>query len=107
MDCPCPGSDFSSANVLESPPMTFAATDFLTPDELAQVRARSDVRGVLCVVHAYAVIFGCMALYAAVPSPLTWAIGIVLIGARQLGVAVLMHDAAHGILTNNKKLNDF
>src|SRR5690349_13364944 len=87
--------------------MTFAATDLLTPDELAEVRARSDLRGVLCVAHAYAVIFGCMALYVLAPSPLTWAIGIVLIGTRQLGLAVLMHDAAHGILTNNKKLNDF
>jgi len=87
--------------------MTFAATEFLTQEELAQVRARSDVRGVLCVVHAYAVIFGCMALYAFVPSPLTWAIGIVLIGARQLGLAILMHDAAHGVLTNNRKLNEF
>ncbi len=86
--------------------MTMAATSILTPDELADVRARSDVRGILCVLDAYAVIFGCMALFALVPSPLTWAIGIVLIGARQLGLAVLMHDAAHGVLTNNKRLND-
>jgi fatty acid desaturase len=86
--------------------MTLSATSLLTPEELDQVRARSDVRGVLCVVHAYAVIFGCMALMALVPNPLTWAIGIVLIGARQLGLAVLMHDAAHGVLTNNKRLND-
>ena len=87
--------------------MTIAGTSLLTPDELAQVRVRSDLRGVLCVVHAYAVIFGCMALYVLAPSPLTWAIGIVLIGTRQLGLAVLMHDAAHGVLTNNKKLNEF
>ncbi|MBI1211900.1 MAG: fatty acid desaturase [Alphaproteobacteria bacterium] len=87
--------------------MTIAATSLLTAEELVQVRERSDVRGVLYVVHAYAVIFGCMVLYATVPHPLTWAIGIVLIGARQLGLAVLMHDAAHGVLTKNKKLNDF
>ena len=86
--------------------MTLSATSLLAPAELEQVRTRSDLRGVLCVVHAYGVIFAAMALYAAVPSPLTWAIGIVVIGARQLGLAVLMHDAAHGVLTNNKRLND-
>ena len=87
--------------------MTPAATDLLSPEELAQVRARSDLRGVLCVVHAWAVIFAAMALFAIAPGPLTWAIGIVVIGTRQLGLAVLMHDAAHGVLTNNKRLNDF
>jgi fatty acid desaturase len=89
-----------------SPAMTLAATSLLTREELAQVRKRSDVRGILLVAHAYGVIFGCMALMAAVPSPIVWAIGIVLVGARQLGLAVLMHDAAHGVLTNDKKLND-
>lgn len=81
-------------------------TELLTPSELAQVRKRSDVRGVLCVVHAWAVIFGSMAAFALVPHPAVWAIGIVLVGARQLGLAILMHDAAHGVLTNNKKLNE-
>src|SRR5664279_2421040 len=86
--------------------MTLSATSLLTAAELEQVRVRPDLRGVLCVVHAYGVIFAAMALFALAPSPLTWAIGIVVIGARQLGLAVLMHDAAHGVLTNNKKLND-
>jgi fatty acid desaturase len=35
-----------------------------------------------------------------------WAIGMVLVGARQLGLAILMHDAAHGVLTNSKRLNE-
>lgn len=86
--------------------MTQSATEILTQEELAEVRTRSDFKGVLCVVHAYAVIFGAMAALALIPNPLVWAIGIVLIGARQLGLAILMHDAAHGILTNDKRLND-
>ena len=86
--------------------MTLSATSLLTADELAKVRARSDIKGVLCVVHAWGVILAATALFAMAPNPLTWAIAIVVIGARQLGLAVLMHDAAHGILTNNKRLND-
>jgi fatty acid desaturase len=86
--------------------MTLAAAQFLTPVELAQIRKRSDLRGTLCVVHAWAVIFGAMAAFIVVPHPAVWAIGIVLVGARQLGLAILMHDAAHGVLTSNKRLNE-
>jgi len=86
--------------------MTLAAAQFLTPDELAEVRVRSDARGVLCVAHAWAVIVGCWVALILVPHPVVWLIGIVLVGARQLGLAILMHDAAHGVLTNNRRLND-
>lgn len=79
----------------------------ISREELAQVRARSDWIGVALVAHAWAVIFGCMALLAFIPDPLIWLIGIVLVGGRQLGLAILMHDAAHGVLTNNRRLNDF
>jgi fatty acid desaturase len=87
--------------------MTFPAAQFLSSDELAHIRQRSDLRGVWCVAHAWLVIFGCMAALALFPNPLVWAVGIVLVGARQLGLAILMHDAAHGVLTNNRKLNEF
>jgi len=86
--------------------MTLSAAQFLTPSELAEVRKRSDVRGILCVAHAWGVIFACMAAFALVPHPAVWAVGIVLVGARQLGLAILMHDAAHGVLTDDKRLND-
>jgi fatty acid desaturase len=86
--------------------MTLSAAQFLTPAELADVRKRSDVRGILCVAHAWAVVFGAMAAFVLWPNPLVLAVGIVLVGARQLGLAILMHDAAHGVLTNNKRLND-
>lgn len=86
--------------------MTLAAAQFLTPQELAEVRERSDLRGTLCVVHAWAVIAGCMAAFILVPHPAVWAIGVVLVGARQLGLAILMHDAAHGALTKSRALNE-
>jgi fatty acid desaturase len=86
--------------------MTQAAKQFLTPQELAEVRERSDWRGTLCVVHAWAVIAAAMGAFILVPHPAVWAIGIVLVGARQLGLAILMHDAAHGVLTKSKPLNE-
>ena len=57
--------------------MTLAAAEFLTPDELATIRKRSDLRGIWCVAHAWLVVFGAMAALAWFPNPLVWAIGIV------------------------------
>jgi fatty acid desaturase len=81
------------------------AADLFTPQELERIRHPSDALGVLCVLHAWAVIAGAIALTA-------WSwwflpLSIMLIGARQLGLAILMHDAAHGILARSKGLNEF
>ncbi|HEX7775918.1 MAG TPA: fatty acid desaturase family protein [Parvibaculum sp.] len=84
-----------------------SASEFLSPAQLAVVRARSDLKGVLCVVHAWAVIFGAMALFVWFPNPVTFLAAVAIIGARQLGLAILMHDGAHGILCHNAKLNLF
>ncbi len=83
------------------------ATGILSDDELAQVRARSDLWGLWGVVSCWGMIFGTMAIFAIWPNPLTFLLGIVIIGGRQLGLAVLMHDASHGIMCKTRWLNDF
>ncbi len=83
------------------------AANILTPEELASVRQRSDVMGLWGVVSCWAMVFFAMALFAQYPNPLTFLLGVVVIGGRQLGMAVLMHDAAHGIMCESKSLNDF
>ncbi|MGB2574252.1 MAG: fatty acid desaturase, partial [Henriciella sp.] len=57
------------------------------------------------IVHAWAVIFTMMAL--CVWQPLFILVAIPIIGARQLGLAIIMHEAAHGGVSKNPKLNDF
>ncbi len=84
----------------------FVPTEYFSPQELAQIRSRSNVRGIWCVIHAWAVIAAAMTLYAAWPNPLTFVVAVVVIGSRQLGLAILMHDAAHGVLTASSWLND-
>lgn len=83
------------------------AKDILSPEEIAAVRERSDFWGLWGVVSCWGMIFGAMALFAWYPNPLTFLIAFVIIGARQLGLAVLMHDAAHGILCKTTWLNEF
>ncbi len=81
--------------------------DVFTPDEWARFSKRSSWRGLACVAGAWAVIIGAGVLFVAWPNPLTYVIAIMLIGARQLGLAILMHDAAHGALHANTKVNNW
>jgi fatty acid desaturase len=59
----------------------------------------------------WAVIAACFWLVAVAPTPLTTALAVVvawvLIGTRQLGMAVVMHEASHHTLFKNRKLNDW
>ena len=70
------------------------------------LRIRSDFMGCYLVIHAWGVIAASMALFISMPNPLTFIIAFILIGGRQLGLAILMHDAAHRLLFKNKRLND-
>jgi fatty acid desaturase len=82
------------------------AGDLLTLDELRTLRETSTLRGAALVLHAWVVIAGGMLLYAAWPSVLTLLVAVAVIGSRQLGLAVLMHEAAHWRLSPRPRVND-
>ncbi len=75
--------------------------------ELVTIRAH---RAWASVLLDWAIIFGALAVVALWPWPLSLPLAIVvaifLIGGRQLGLAILMHDAAHHALFANRGLND-
>jgi fatty acid desaturase len=76
-----------------------------TAEEWAPFQSRSPWVGPLLVAHCWAVIALAMVAGAAIP----WLIPIcvMIVGTRQLGLAILMHEAAHGVLSRNARLNDF
>lgn len=78
-----------------------------TPEEWARLTARSSWRGVALVGHAWAVILGAGALAVLWPNPFTVLFAVLAVGARQLGLGILMHDAAHGALHPDPRVNDF
>lgn len=82
-----------------------APNQLFAPDEWAPFQSRSAVAGPLLVVHCWGVIAAAVALGVWIP----WLIplSVMIIGTRQLGLAILMHEAAHGALSRNLKLNDF
>jgi fatty acid desaturase len=74
--------------------------------EMRELRTTSNLRGAWLVVHAWAVIAGAMTVCAIWPSPLTIAAAVLVIGSRQLGLMVLMHEAGHWLLFKGQKAND-
>ncbi|GAA0645623.1 fatty acid desaturase family protein [Brevundimonas lenta] len=79
--------------------------DLFTPDQWAPFQSRSHWIGPLLVAHAWGVIL--LAAVAGVIWPWLIPLCVAIIGTRQLGLAILMHEAAHGGLSPNAKLNDF
>jgi len=55
----------------------------------------------------WGVIFAAMAWVAVWPHVVSVVVALFLIGARQLGLAVLMHETAHHSLFKDRKVNDF
>jgi fatty acid desaturase len=81
------------------------ARNFLTEQELIEVRTRATWKSVLLIAHAWTLILGSIAMVALWPNPFTFLLAVAIIGSRQLGLAILMHDGAHGALANGEKLN--
>jgi len=81
------------------------ARDLMTEQELIEVRARSTWKSVALIAHAWGLILGSIAMVSVWPNPLTFVLAVAIIGSRQLGLAILMHDGAHGCLANDEKLN--
>ncbi|MBL8531336.1 MAG: fatty acid desaturase family protein [Hyphomonadaceae bacterium] len=78
-----------------------------TPEEWAQLSPRSSWRGLVLVAGAWGLILAAGALFIVWPNPLSYVLAVMIIGARQLGLAILMHDAAHGALHSNPRINDW
>ena len=81
------------------------ARDLLTAAQLAEVRQRSSWRGLAMVAHAWATMLLAITMVALWPNPLTFIVAVVIIGSRQLGLAILMHDGAHGALHPDEAVN--
>lgn len=80
---------------------------YLTPEEIRPLAERSDVSGALLLLHCWGTIAAALALFALWPNPLTFLLALVLIGSRQLGLAILMHEAAHSALFRSRALNEW
>ena len=79
-------------------------SDLFTAGEWAAFHSRPTWIGSLLVAHCWGVII--VATAAGVLWPVLIPLSVAVIGARQLGLAILMHEAAHGGLSRDPRLND-
>ena len=81
--------------------------DHFTTDEIRELRVIREHRAWLTLLVDFGLIAASMALVAYMPNVLTVVLALAIIGTRQLGLAVVMHESAHYTLFKNRKLNDF
>lgn len=79
--------------------------EVFTPQEWDWVRSRNDWLSMGLVVHCWGIIALAMAL--AIWNPWLIPLAIPIIGTRQLGLAILAHDGAHGVQHSNPAINNF
>lgn len=75
--------------------------------ELQPFTEKSDIRGAWVVFCQWSLTIGVFWMMAQWPNLLTLALGIVLLGGRQLGFFVLTHEAGHRTLFKTQMLNEF
>jgi fatty acid desaturase len=78
---------------------------YFSDEEWARLNRRNAWAGPLLVAHCWLVIGAAAA--AGMAWPLLIPLCVMIIGGRQLGLAILMHDAAHRALHPNPRVNDF
>jgi fatty acid desaturase len=81
-------------------------SDYLNSEELKYFTERSDLHGAWLVLFNWLSIGAIFATVATWTNPLTIVLAIALLGGRQLGLAVLMHEAGHKLLFRSQRLNE-
>jgi fatty acid desaturase len=101
-----PGGQACSKNHGSTQWQTIKPTDIVTTEQSHMLRQRSNVWGFYLIGHAWVVIIGAVSLFAVFPNILTFLIALVIIGGRQLGLGILMHEGSHALLFKSRTLND-
>ncbi|MDA0977158.1 MAG: fatty acid desaturase family protein [Proteobacteria bacterium] len=81
--------------------------DILTPEELARVTRKSDLRATGIVLYDWAVITALFTLAALFPNPVVYLLVIIVMGGRQMALGVLMHETGHKTLFSSPRVNEF
>ena len=81
--------------------------DYFSVSQLESLRSISSARSTLAILHYWGVIVATWVVVSIWTNPLTLVLGVMVIGAQQLGLAVLNHYGAHGLLYENRRLNDW
>lgn len=80
--------------------------DLFTREQMSELTARSDLWGTWAIASTWGVIALAFAALAQWPHPLTFLAVMAVLGGRQLALAILQHEGAHGTLFASRWAND-
>ncbi|MCA9632343.1 MAG: fatty acid desaturase family protein [Myxococcales bacterium] len=82
-------------------------SEMFSREEIRELTRRSNWRGWLALLSIWSGIAASFIVLAVWPHPLTLILALIVLGGRQLGCAILMHEGSHGTLFANKRLSRF
>lgn len=80
--------------------------DILSLDEIRGLTRRSNAAGWWAIGTTWGIIAVTFAALARWPHPATFVLAVIVLGGRQLALAILMHEAAHRTLFEGRVWND-
>ena len=80
--------------------------EVLSAEEIRSLTRLSDWAGARALLVSWGIIWGSLFAAGWWPSWLTITLALVLLGGRQLGLSILMHEASHRSLFKTRALND-
>jgi len=82
------------------------AKDYLSPDEIKTLLERSDLKACIEMATTWGWIAFAFVLSGSFPHPLTIFISLWILGGKQLGCAIIMHDTSHYAVFESKEANE-
>lgn len=107
-----PPPDATTTSPLDQPAEASAEAperwlDRFTREEITELLRLEDRHSWTSLLVNWGLIFASMAMVAAWTNPFTVVLALFVIGGRQLGLSILMHEASHRTLLRNRELNDW
>jgi len=81
-------------------------SEILSKDDLSDMRRKSNVLAAIILAGNWLILISAFALFIVWPNPLTFVASVLIIGGRQLGLGVLLHECAHDSFFEKTSVND-
>lgn len=78
----------------------------LSHDEIAQLKKKNSWITTWTLLSMWLQVSLAFIIFIIFPNPMTFIVSALIIGAKQFQMTVMMHDGAHGLMYENRKLND-
>ena len=81
-------------------------SQILSKEDIVALRTPSNMRALTTLAVNWLLIALAFAVFIVWPNPLSFIAGTILLGGRQLGLGVILHDCSHNSFLSTLTLND-